>query len=89
VKTDPETGEELEEETLETELDATELAIVEELQSRLAILNDGYPFTVETNRGSWTLRFNGYEHGTQQAYLSLRTALPLLRYERKKMRESM
>lgn len=70
VSVDEVTGDLLEDEQLETELDDTEQAIVDELQDRADVLGRAYPFELISERYTWTLRWRGIGGGTERdAYL--------------------
>lgn len=70
VLTDELTGDQLEEETLDTEEDRIEDAVLSEIEFRKAVLGLDYPFTVETSRGSWALSFDGLGSSGSEIYLS-------------------
>jgi hypothetical protein len=68
--TDPDTGEVLEEETLETAATTVEDAVVQELQYRAEILGESYPFELVGGSTSWRLVYRGREGDGRAIYLA-------------------
>jgi len=68
--TDPDTGEVLEEETLESGASAIEDAVVQELQFRSELLGESYPFELAVSRQTWRLLYRGRESEGRDTYLA-------------------
>jgi len=67
---EPETGEALEEETLESVASEIEDAIVQELQFRVGLLGESYPFELIVERNVWRVAYRGSEGQGRRTYLA-------------------
>jgi hypothetical protein len=70
VTVDEVTGDELDEETLDSAEDEIENAVVNELEFRSQVLGDSYPFELTSSRLSWTLNYRGSDAPGRQTYLA-------------------
>jgi hypothetical protein len=70
VIVEEETGEALEEETLESGPSAVEDAVVQELEFRSSILGNAYPFEIHSAYGTWRVVYRGGEADGREAYLA-------------------